>query len=277
MKTARSSSVRSSSSKTSARAPRSITTRPSESRWRRRKNSRNHDRHFEAQTGESDADADLSVLRRPHRGGARILQEDARRRGRDADAFQGRAGRSERAQGSELRGAGQSACRDAFVIQAGRPARDGLRRQWRWKAGVQGLFADACGGHGSASRPAVRELEPGRSSDAAVDPDVLLAQIRDAAGQIRRRLDRAGQPKLARRMIPKSGHRVSGNAMRKNPRGPGGSGMPYMLLGMEPVGQREARPVDDGKVLFGRMAKFGEDLRARGIGKFYDSLRPPPR
>jgi len=48
--------------------------------------------------------------------------------------------------------------------------------------------------------------------------------------------------------------------------------MPYMLLVMEPVGQREARPVPDGQVLFDRMVKFGEDLRARGIGKFYDSL-----
>ena len=50
--------------------------------------------------------------------------------------------------------------------------------------------------------------------------------------------------------------------------------MPYMLLVMEPVGQREARPVPDGQVLFERMVKFGEDLRARGIGKFYDSLGP---
>jgi len=44
--------------------------------------------------------------------------------------------------------------------------------------------------------------------------------------------------------------------------------MPYMLLVMEPVGQREARPVPDGQVLFDRMVKFGEDLRARGIGYF---------
>jgi hypothetical protein len=50
--------------------------------------------------------------------------------------------------------------------------------------------------------------------------------------------------------------------------------MPYMLLVMEPPGQREARSVPDGKVLFERMVKFGEDLRARGIGKFYDSLGP---
>ena len=44
--------------------------------------------------------------------------------------------------------------------------------------------------------------------------------------------------------------------------------MPYMLLVMEPAGQREARPVPDGKVLFDRMAQFGENLKARGIGKF---------
>ena len=50
--------------------------------------------------------------------------------------------------------------------------------------------------------------------------------------------------------------------------------MPYMLLVMEPAGQREARPVPDGQVLFDRMARFGEDLKARGIGKFYDSLGP---
>src|SRR3954467_13289082 len=53
--------------------------------------------------------------------------------------------------------------------------------------------------------------------------------------------------------------------------------MPYMLLVMEPAGQRDARAVPDGKVLIDRMAKFGEDLRARGIGKFYDSLGPTPK
>src|SRR5687767_2695973 len=48
--------------------------------------------------------------------------------------------------------------------------------------------------------------------------------------------------------------------------------MPYMLLVMEPAGQREARPVPDGQVLFVRMVRFGEYLKARGIGKFYVSL-----
>ena len=50
--------------------------------------------------------------------------------------------------------------------------------------------------------------------------------------------------------------------------------MPYMLLVMEPVGQREARPVPDGQALYDRMLRFGENLKARGIGKFYDSLGP---
>ena len=50
--------------------------------------------------------------------------------------------------------------------------------------------------------------------------------------------------------------------------------MPYMLLVMEPVGQREARPIPDGQVLYDRMLRFGENLKARGIGKVYDSLGP---
>src|ERR1043165_7280894 len=50
--------------------------------------------------------------------------------------------------------------------------------------------------------------------------------------------------------------------------------MPYMLLVMEPVGQREARPIPDGQALYDRMLRFGENLKARGIGKVYDSLGP---
>jgi len=47
-----------------------------------------------------------------------------------------------------------------------------------------------------------------------------------------------------------------------------------MLLVMELVGQREARPVLDGKVLYDRMVAFGESLKARGVLKAYDSLAP---
>ena len=50
--------------------------------------------------------------------------------------------------------------------------------------------------------------------------------------------------------------------------------MPYMLLVMEPVGQREERPVPDGQVLYDRMVAFGENLRAKGMLKASDSLGP---
>ena len=51
--------------------------------------------------------------------------------------------------------------------------------------------------------------------------------------------------------------------------------MPHMLLVMEPSGQREARPVPEGHVLYDRMVAFGENLKARGIVKAYDSLGSP--
>ncbi len=53
--------------------------------------------------------------------------------------------------------------------------------------------------------------------------------------------------------------------------------MPYMLIMMEPAGQREARPIPEGQVLYDRMTEFGEDLRRKGIVKIYDSLGPTSR
>jgi len=50
--------------------------------------------------------------------------------------------------------------------------------------------------------------------------------------------------------------------------------MPYMLLVMEPAGQREARPLPEGHQAYDRMVRFGEDLRAKGFLKAYDSLGP---
>ena len=50
--------------------------------------------------------------------------------------------------------------------------------------------------------------------------------------------------------------------------------MPYMLLVMEPTGQREARPLPEGHEAYDRMVRFGEDLRAKGILKASDSLGP---
>ena len=48
--------------------------------------------------------------------------------------------------------------------------------------------------------------------------------------------------------------------------------MPYMLLVMEPPGQREARSLPEGHEAYDRMVRFGQNLRAKGILKAYDSL-----
>jgi hypothetical protein len=53
--------------------------------------------------------------------------------------------------------------------------------------------------------------------------------------------------------------------------------MPHMLLVMEPVGQREARTVADGKVLYDRMVAFGEGLKERRILQASNSLAPTTR
>lgn len=49
--------------------------------------------------------------------------------------------------------------------------------------------------------------------------------------------------------------------------------MPYMLLIMEPPGQRQGRSEDEGRQLYERMLRFGEDLKARGLLIASESLR----
>lgn len=41
--------------------------------------------------------------------------------------------------------------------------------------------------------------------------------------------------------------------------------MPYMLLIVEPLGQREARGVEEGQVAYGQMLDFTEALRGAGV------------
>jgi hypothetical protein len=41
--------------------------------------------------------------------------------------------------------------------------------------------------------------------------------------------------------------------------------MPYMLLIVEPRGQRQARTEEEGRELYAKMLRWGEDLRARGV------------
>ena len=49
--------------------------------------------------------------------------------------------------------------------------------------------------------------------------------------------------------------------------------MAYMLLIMEPVGQRRERSEEEGRVLYEQMLRFGENLKARGLLKASESLQ----
>lgn len=49
--------------------------------------------------------------------------------------------------------------------------------------------------------------------------------------------------------------------------------MPYMLLIMEPIGQRQERSEDEGRELYAQMLRFADDLRNRGLLKAAESLR----
>ena len=48
--------------------------------------------------------------------------------------------------------------------------------------------------------------------------------------------------------------------------------MSYMLMIMEPVGQRTERGVDAGKEVYARMLRFTDDLKARGVLLASESL-----
>ena len=48
--------------------------------------------------------------------------------------------------------------------------------------------------------------------------------------------------------------------------------MPYMLMILEPVGQRATRSEAEGRALYERMLRFGEELKARGLFIASESL-----
>ena len=48
--------------------------------------------------------------------------------------------------------------------------------------------------------------------------------------------------------------------------------MPYMLLIVEPPGQRLERGVEAGKQVYGQMLRFADDLKARGVLRGVESL-----
>ena len=49
--------------------------------------------------------------------------------------------------------------------------------------------------------------------------------------------------------------------------------MPYMLLILEPPGQRATRTEAEGRELYDRMVQFSEGLKARGVLRSSQSLR----
>ena len=51
--------------------------------------------------------------------------------------------------------------------------------------------------------------------------------------------------------------------------------MPYMLLIVEPLGQREARGVENGQLVYQQMLAFTEDLRRAGVLMASSSLATP--
>ena len=50
--------------------------------------------------------------------------------------------------------------------------------------------------------------------------------------------------------------------------------MRYMLMIVEPRGQRDSRSEDDGRALYAEMVEFGQGLAARGQLLASESLRP---
>ncbi|MEP6874034.1 MAG: YciI family protein [Burkholderiales bacterium] len=48
--------------------------------------------------------------------------------------------------------------------------------------------------------------------------------------------------------------------------------MPYMLLIVEPPGQRSERGVEEGKQVYAQMLRFAEALKARGVLRGVESL-----
>lgn len=49
--------------------------------------------------------------------------------------------------------------------------------------------------------------------------------------------------------------------------------MPYMLLIMEPLGQRATRTLAEGQALYEQMVSFGDGLKARGLLRATESLK----
>jgi hypothetical protein len=49
--------------------------------------------------------------------------------------------------------------------------------------------------------------------------------------------------------------------------------MPYMLLMLEPTGQRQTRSEEEGRAVYDRMVRFADDLKTRGLLLGVESLQ----
>ena len=65
------------------------------------------------------------------------------------------------------------------------------------------------------------------------------------------------------------GRREADGTMRASPRG---ETMSFMLLIMEPPGQRDERGLDAGQAVYAQMQRFAEDLTRRGVLRAVESL-----
>ncbi len=50
--------------------------------------------------------------------------------------------------------------------------------------------------------------------------------------------------------------------------------MPYMLMIVEQPEKRRSRSVEEGRAAYDRMQRFSDDLKARGLQKAGDALKP---
>ncbi len=136
---------------------------------------------------------------------------------------------------------------------------------------VRRLLALAHRARCNDGRARVRCARRRRGGAHAARQDLLLALLRHAGGSLRRRLDghRAG---VATGRGRRGGMRKSALRNRATE-----DAVPYMLLIMEPAGQRQARSEEEGRRLYQRMLDWSAELKARGVLQASQSLRSDTR
>src|SRR5580704_2288009 len=141
-------------------------------------------------TGQSDASSTLSVLRRPLRRGAGILQEGARRQGRHADALQGCAGPVDDLAGQPRQGHARRRARRRL------PVAD-VRRPLPRQAEFSRVRADHHRPRRRRRRAPLQRAGRRRPGADAACGNVLRLPLRHGRRQVRRRLDDPGRKEVS--------------------------------------------------------------------------------